>query len=38
MPRNLDKRPELMVQVEDKNCRDRLIEILEPHRPDAQRE
>ncbi|MDF7824572.1 polyphosphate kinase 1 [Pontiellaceae bacterium B12227] len=31
MPRNLDKRLELMVPVEDKDCRDRLIQMLNVH-------
>jgi polyphosphate kinase len=36
MPRNLDKRLELMVPVEDKGCRDRLIHMLELHVQDNQ--
>ncbi|VGO13257.1 Polyphosphate kinase [Pontiella desulfatans] len=36
MPRNLDKRLELMVPVEDKACRDRLIQALELHMADNQ--
>ncbi|MEI6891202.1 MAG: polyphosphate kinase 1 [Pontiella sp.] len=36
MPRNLDKRLELMVPVEDKACRDRLIQILNVHMDDNQ--
>ncbi|QBG47066.1 polyphosphate kinase 1 [Verrucomicrobia bacterium S94] len=36
MPRNLDKRLELMVPVEDPDCRDRLIRILDIHRSDNQ--
>ncbi|VGO18428.1 polyphosphate kinase 1 [Pontiella sulfatireligans] len=36
MPRNLDKRLELMVPVEDKACRDRLIDILNLHMADNQ--
>jgi polyphosphate kinase len=36
MPRNLDKRLELMVPVEDPVCRDRLIQILELHLSDNQ--
>ena len=35
MPRNLDKRLELMVPVEDAVCRDRLIRILEVHMADT---
>jgi polyphosphate kinase len=36
MPRNLDKRLELMVPVEDPACRDRLIQMLELHLSDNQ--
>ncbi|MBN2684721.1 MAG: polyphosphate kinase 1 [Pontiellaceae bacterium] len=36
MPRNLDKRLELMVPVEDAACRERLIQILETHLSDTQ--
>ncbi|WP_372807935.1 polyphosphate kinase 1 [Pontiella sp.] len=36
MPRNLDKRLELMVPVEDQVCRDRLIAMLEIHLADNQ--
>jgi polyphosphate kinase len=36
MPRNLDRRLELMVPVQDKACRDRLIQILEMHLADNQ--
>ena len=36
MPRNLDKRLELMVPVEDKVCRDRLIQMLNLHLSDNQ--
>jgi polyphosphate kinase len=36
MPRNLDKRLELMVPVEDKACRERLIDILNIHMADNQ--
>ena len=35
MPRNLDKRLELMVPVEDAACRDRLIRIVETHQADT---
>ena len=34
MPRNLDKRLELMVPVEDKDCRERLIQMLNVHMAD----
>ena len=34
MPRNLDKRLELMIPVEDETCRDRLIDILALHLAD----
>ena len=36
MPRNLDKRLELLVPIEDNACRDRLIKILETHLADNQ--
>lgn len=36
MPRNLDKRLELMVPVEDPECRDRLIKMNEIHMADNQ--
>lgn len=36
MPRNLDKRLELMVPVDEKTCRDRLIHILQTHLADNQ--
>lgn len=36
MPRNLDKRLELMVPVEDADCRDSLIEMLAVHMADNQ--
>jgi polyphosphate kinase len=36
MPRNLDKRLELMVPIEDEKCRDRLIGIMETHMADNQ--
>ena len=36
MPRNLDKRLELMVLVVDADCRDRLIRMLEIHMADNQ--
>lgn len=37
MPRNLDKRLELLVPVEDPACRSRLIDILATHLKDNQR-
>ncbi len=36
MPRNLDKRLELMIPVEDTDCRDRLIGIMKTHMADNQ--
>jgi polyphosphate kinase len=36
MPRNLDKRLELLVPVDDRACRDRLIDILNTHLSDNQ--
>lgn len=36
MPRNLDKRLELMVPVEDEACRDRLIGMLATHMADTE--
>ena len=36
MPRNLDKRVELLVPVEDRTCKKRLIEILEAYFRDTQ--
>lgn len=37
MPRNLDRRVELMVPVEDERCRRKLIEILDIHMQDTAR-
>ena len=37
MPRNLDRRLELMVPVEDSRCRDRLIDMLSIHLADTEK-